>query len=84
MSATIPILDILFSQSKMFIKVNAGFVSGFQTLWFYQLKGLEPKNKDHTNFYECCDLTKEVRMSIGARKSLFGWLVSLWFKNINV
>ena len=25
----------------------------------YQLKGLEPKNKGHTNFYECCDLTKK-------------------------
>ena len=27
---------------------------------FGKLKGLEPKNKGHTNFYECCDLTKEV------------------------
>ena len=25
----------------------------------YQLKGLEPKNKGHKNFYECCDLTKK-------------------------
>ena len=25
-----------------------------------QLKGLKPKNNDHTNFYECCDLTKKV------------------------
>ena len=25
----------------------------------YQLKCLKPKNKGHTNFYECCDLTKE-------------------------
>ena len=24
-----------------------------------QLKGLEPKNKGHTNSYECCDLTKK-------------------------
>ena len=24
-----------------------------------QLKGLKSKNKDHTNFYECCDLTKK-------------------------
>ena len=22
--------------------------------------GLKPKNKGHTNFYECCDLTKKV------------------------
>ena len=26
----------------------------------YQLPGLKPKNKGHTNFYECCDLTKIV------------------------
>ena len=26
----------------------------------FQLKGLKPKNKGHTNFYECCDLTKKV------------------------
>ena len=26
----------------------------------YLLKGLKPKNKGHTNFYECCDLTKKV------------------------
>ena len=25
----------------------------------YRLKGLEPKNKDHTNFYEHCDLMKK-------------------------
>ena len=24
------------------------------------MKGLKPKNKGHTNFYECCDLTKKV------------------------
>ena len=26
----------------------------------YQLKGLKPKNKGHTNFHECCDLTEKV------------------------
>ena len=26
----------------------------------YQLKGLKPKNKGHTNSYECCDLTKKL------------------------
>ena len=25
----------------------------------YQSKGLKPKNKGHTNFYEHCDLTKK-------------------------
>ena len=26
----------------------------------FQLKGLKPPKKGHTNFYECCDLTKKV------------------------
>ena len=26
----------------------------------FQLKGLKLENKGHTNFYECCDLTKKV------------------------
>ena len=26
----------------------------------FQLKGMKPKNRGHTNFYECCDLTKKV------------------------
>ena len=26
----------------------------------FQLKGLKPKNKGQTNFYECCDLTEKV------------------------
>ena len=26
----------------------------------FQLKGLKPKNKGHTNFYECCNLKKKV------------------------
>ena len=26
----------------------------------FGLKVLKPKNKGHTNFYECCDLTKKV------------------------
>ena len=42
------------------------FVFGLQTLLvkdlskIYQLNGLQPKNKGHINFYECCDLTKKV------------------------
>ena len=27
---------------------------------FFQLKGQKSKNKSHTNFYKCCDLTKKV------------------------
>ena len=30
----------------------------------YQLKGLKPKNKDHTNFYDCCDLTQKVYLIV--------------------
>ena len=46
------------------------FVFGLQTLSFidfikiFQLKGLKPKNKDHMNFYECCDLTKKVYLML--------------------
>ena len=29
------------------------------------MKGLKPKNKGHTNFYECCDLTKKVYLVPG-------------------
>ena len=29
----------------------------------FQLKGLKPKNKGHTNFYECCDLTEKVYLT---------------------
>ena len=30
----------------------------------FQLKGLKPKNKGHTDFYECCDLTKKVHLML--------------------
>ena len=45
------------------------FVFGLQTLHLidfskiFLLKGLTPKNKGHTNFYECCDLTKKVYLN---------------------
>ena len=44
-----------FHQKAMFIKVHLDFVHEFQV----QLKGVVPKNKGHTNFYEHCDLRKE-------------------------
>ena len=31
----------------------------------YQLKGLEPKIKGSTNFYDCCDLTKKMYLLLG-------------------
>ena len=55
-----------FRQSTTFTKLGIAFVLGLQTLLLqdfseiYRLKGLKPKNKGHTNFYECCDLTKKV------------------------
>ena len=55
-----------FRQIPTFLKVRVAFVFGLHTLQLkdfskiYQLKGLKPKNKDHVNFYECCDLTKKV------------------------
>ena len=44
-------LDIYF-----FCQITT-FIKGHK---IYGLKFLEPKNKGHTNFYECCDLTKKV------------------------
>ena len=43
------------------------FIFGLQTISLkafgfgkiLRLKDLKPKNKGHTNFYECCDLTKK-------------------------
>ena len=61
-------LDILFCQIRMFIKVWVAFVFRLQTLWaidftkILQWKGLKPKSKGHTNFYESCDLTKKVNL----------------------
>ena len=57
---------IFFRQITTFIKVLVTFAFGLKTLsmvdftWIYQLKSLKPKNKGDTNFYECCDLTKNV------------------------
>ena len=45
-------LNILFSYEMIdFIKI-------------FQLKGLKPKNKGHSNFYKCCDLMKKVYLMI--------------------
>ena len=46
----VPTLDILFSSNHNIHKS-------------FQLKGLKPENKGHTNFYECCDLTKKVYLT---------------------
>ena len=35
--------------------------------------GLRPKNKDHANFYECCDLTKKVCLIVHTAMIIFGF-----------
>ena len=56
-------LDIFFRQIATFIKVCVAFVFGLhsKSINFCKIlsKGLKPRNKDHTNFYEDCDLTKK-------------------------
>ena len=62
------IMDIFLRQITTFIKVRLAFAFRLQTLWLidftkiYWLKGLKLKNKGHTNFYECCDLTKKQKV----------------------
>ena len=48
-------LEILFS--SWLIKVHVAFVLSFRP--FNWKSSLKPKSKGHTNFYECCDLTKK-------------------------
>ena len=60
------ILHVFCRKIKLFIRFRSAFVFGLQTLYLkdfskiYQLKGLKPKSKGRTNFYECCDLTEKV------------------------
>ena len=52
-----------FGKITTFIKVREAFDQVLQLIYpskIYQWKGLKPKNKGHTNFYECCDFTKKV------------------------
>ena len=42
----------------LFFQLQTLYLKDFSKI--YQLKGLKPKNKDHTKFYECCDLMKKV------------------------
>ena len=54
-----------FSSNHNIYKSLCGLFSELQTLWLiditqiYWLKGLKPKNKGHTNFYEHCVLMKK-------------------------
>ena len=64
------------------------FVFEFQTLSLinftkiYQLKGLEPKNKVQTNFYERCDLTKKCGM--GYHTTKMGSLATVYYLYIMI
>ena len=59
-------LDILFSSNHNTHKssydlcfwASDSLIERFSKI--FRLKGLKPKIKDHTNFYECCDLTEIV------------------------
>ena len=68
------ILDTFFRQIKSFLRFRLAFVFGLQTYYLidfskiYQLKGLEPKNKGHTNCYERYDLTKKCGMGYHTTK----------------
>ena len=63
-----------------------------QTLWLkyfskiYQSKCLKPKNKGHSNFYECCELTKKI-IPCSSMRSLSFWIMGkergLLSKNIH-
>ena len=59
-----------FRQITTFIKVRVAFVFELQTFQLndfpkiFQFKGLKPKDKGHTNFYECCDLKKKVYLAV--------------------
>ena len=59
-------LDILFSSNHNIHKSSYGlcfWASDNLMIDFtkiFQLKGLKLKDKGHTNFYECCNLTKKV------------------------
>ena len=71
---TICVLDILFSSNHNIHKSSCGLcfwasdplIHRFTKI--FQLKDLRPKNKGHTSFYECCNLTKKVYLSSTQRK----------------
>ena len=64
------VLDILFSSNRNIHKSSCDLcfwasdplIKRFCKI--YQLKGLKPKNKVHTNFYECCGLTEKVYLIV--------------------
>ena len=70
-------LDILFSSNHNIHKSSYGFcIRASDPLLIdfakrFQLKGLKPINKGHTNFFECCDLTKKIYLGflVGIRFS---------------
>ena len=64
------ILDIFFPSNHNIHKSSCGhcvcvsdpLIDGFY--WSLWIKGSEVQNKGHTNFYECCDLTKKVYLVV--------------------
>ena len=45
----------------------------------YQLKSLELNSKDHTNFYECCELTKNIAIEL--RLTLSNFVILFLYKD---
>ena len=45
----------------------------------YRLKGLKPPKKGHTNFYECCDLTKKVYLTYKSISKVSILLPSIYY-----
>ena len=79
-------LDVYFRQITTYKKFYVAFAFGVQSIDFskiFQLKGLKPKNKGYTNFYECCDLMKKVYLMYDTYKRtthiIRGALIWHWF-----
>ena len=52
-------LHLLVTHDKVLAKISPISNNCKLITKIFQFKGLNPKNKGHTNFYECCDLTKK-------------------------
>ena len=81
-SFAMPRLDILFSSNHNIHKSFHGlcFLASDPLIHskIYQSKGLKPKNKGRTNFYECCDLTEKVCLTHTQNQIIYEKIVILY------
>ena len=69
-----------FSNHNVHKNLYIAYVFGLQTLKLidfsksYQLKGLQPKNKVHTNYYERCDSIKKVDLTLVYERKYTGFI----------